>query len=85
MGCFPWATCRSPSGLFVRTLQYPAIQGRMLTQPSSKASRTLENLEAGDIKLSDTDLAEVNEIIGAHTVKGGRYLGKSDQGVFLWG
>ncbi|TEB33784.1 aldo/keto reductase [Coprinellus micaceus] len=52
---------------------------------SSKASRTLENLEAGDIKLSDTDLAEVNEIIGAHTVKGGRYLGKSDQEMFLWG
>ena len=45
----------------------------------------MENLEAGDIKLSGADLAEANEIISAHTVKGGRYLGKSDQEMFLWG
>ncbi|RXW18079.1 hypothetical protein EST38_g7777 [Candolleomyces aberdarensis] len=52
---------------------------------SSKASRTLENLQAGDIKLSEDDLAEVNKIINSHEVKGDRYFGKSDEEMHLWG
>ena len=50
-----------------------------------KASRTLENLQAGDIKLSEGDLAEVNKIIDTHEVKGDRYFGKSDEEMHLWG
>ncbi|KAF5325869.1 hypothetical protein D9611_000977 [Ephemerocybe angulata] len=51
---------------------------------SSKASRALENLEAGDIKLSDKDFAETTRIIDEFEVKGDRYYG-DDKAAHLWG
>jgi pyridoxine 4-dehydrogenase len=50
-----------------------------------KANRTLENLEAGDLKLSQADLAEVNAVLDSHEVKGDRHFGVSDQELNLWG
>lgn len=52
---------------------------------SSKSTRTLENLEAGDLKLSNDQLAEINMAIETHEVKGDRYYGLSDQEAHLWG
>ncbi|EAU87803.1 aldo/keto reductase [Coprinopsis cinerea okayama7 len=52
---------------------------------SSKSSRTLENLKAGDIQLSDADLDEINKVIATHQVKGDRYFGQSEEESHLWG
>ncbi|KAJ3509019.1 hypothetical protein NMY22_g16434 [Coprinellus aureogranulatus] len=51
---------------------------------SSKASRTLENLGAGDLKLSDADLAEVNNVLNSHEVKGDRQFGMDEKELNLW-
>lgn len=50
-----------------------------------KASRTLENLEAGDIKLGEEDLTELNNIVSNHQAKGDRYYGSAEMESFLWG
>ncbi|KAF6749800.1 aldo/keto reductase [Ephemerocybe angulata] len=52
---------------------------------SSKASRTLENLEAGDIKLSAKDFEEITKFIDDFEVKGDRYFGQDDKEAHLWG
>jgi pyridoxine 4-dehydrogenase len=41
-------------------------------------------LQAGDIKLSEDDLAEVNKIVDTHEIKGDRYHGNDEQ-AHLWG
>ncbi|KZT67696.1 Aldo/keto reductase [Daedalea quercina L-15889] len=51
---------------------------------SSKNERTLENLAAGDVQLTEADLAEINEAIAKHEVKGDRYFG-NPQIAHLWG
>ncbi|TFK19490.1 aldo/keto reductase [Coprinopsis marcescibilis] len=51
---------------------------------SSKASRTLENLAAGEIKLSKEDFAEITAIVEKSEVKGDRYFGKSEEAMGLW-
>jgi hypothetical protein len=48
-----------------------------------KASRVLENLAAGSIKLSEEELHEINELIKDHDF-GHRYYG-SDEQAGLWG
>ncbi|KAH6912098.1 aldo/keto reductase [Coprinopsis sp. MPI-PUGE-AT-0042] len=50
---------------------------------SSKATRVLENLAAGNIKLSEEELHEINELIKDHDF-GHRYYG-SDEQAGLWG
>ncbi|KAJ7226190.1 aldo/keto reductase [Mycena rebaudengoi] len=52
---------------------------------SSKASRTLENLQAGDVVLSAADVQEMNDIIAKHGVKGDRQMGVPDEMLHLWG
>ncbi|KAJ7271737.1 aldo/keto reductase [Mycena rebaudengoi] len=52
---------------------------------SSKASRTLENLHAGDVVLSAADVQEMNDIIAKHGVKGDRQIGVPDEMLHLWG
>ncbi|KAH9934624.1 aldo/keto reductase [Fomitopsis serialis] len=51
---------------------------------SSKKERTLENAAGGDVELTEADLAEINEAIARHEVKGDRYFG-NDQAAHLWG
>ncbi|KAJ2922171.1 hypothetical protein H1R20_g14926, partial [Candolleomyces eurysporus] len=51
---------------------------------SAKASRILENLEAGDLELSSADLAKVNAIIETAEIKGDRYYGLTDEEAHLW-
>ncbi|KAJ7222581.1 aldo/keto reductase [Mycena pura] len=52
---------------------------------SSKATRTLENLEAGDIVLDAEELKKMNEIIEKHGVKGDRSNGLPPEQMHLWG
>ncbi|KAJ7714574.1 aldo/keto reductase [Mycena maculata] len=52
---------------------------------SSKSTRTLENLEAGDVVLSAEELKEMNEVIAKHGVKGDRSVGLTDEQMHLWG
>ncbi|KIK69358.1 hypothetical protein GYMLUDRAFT_214481 [Collybiopsis luxurians FD-317 M1] len=51
---------------------------------SSKATRTLENLEGGDVELTKEELAAVQQVLDANPVAGERYLGKQVD-LFLWG
>ncbi|KAJ7236187.1 aldo/keto reductase [Mycena rebaudengoi] len=52
---------------------------------SSKASRTLENLEAGEVELSATDVKEMNDVIEKYGVKGDRQMGLPEEKLRLWG
>jgi len=51
---------------------------------SSKASRTLENIQAGDIVFSQAELKEISDLLAKHEVKGDRYFGMSDEQLHLW-
>jgi len=51
---------------------------------SSVKKRTLENLAAGDIVLTEADKAEIANITATHEVKGDRYFG-NDAAAHLWG
>jgi len=48
---------------------------------SSHAKRTRENCAGGDIELSTEDIKEINSVISATEVKGGRYAHQT----YLWG
>ncbi|KAI0673095.1 aldo/keto reductase [Trametes maxima] len=53
---------------------------------SSNKKRNLENIAAGNVELTEADLAEVDDILAKHTVKGGRYRDDVDPTVLhLWG
>ncbi|KAJ7294084.1 aldo/keto reductase [Mycena rebaudengoi] len=52
---------------------------------SSKATRTLENLEAGDVVLSAEEMEEIGDVIGRYGVKGDRAMGLSDEQMHHWG
>ncbi|KAH9950693.1 aldo/keto reductase [Amylocystis lapponica] len=52
---------------------------------SSHKKRTLENLAAADIALTDAEIAEIAEILDKHTVKGGRYVDVDPKVLHLWG
>ncbi|KAF9056835.1 aldo/keto reductase [Rhodocollybia butyracea] len=57
----------------------------MLPLPgSSKSSRTLENLYAGDIKLSAEEVKAIEDILAVYPVVGDRYFGGAEQAL-LWG
>jgi len=51
---------------------------------SSHKKRTLENLAGGNVLLSEQDMAEINDAISKHEVKGDRYFGKPEM-AHLWG
>ncbi|EIW60012.1 aldo/keto reductase [Trametes versicolor FP-101664 SS1] len=53
---------------------------------SSNKKRNLENLAAGDVELTPAELAEIDDILAKHTVKGGRYNDAVDPKMLhLWG
>ena len=56
----------------------------MLMRVDSKKERTLENLAGGDVQLTETDVAEINEVLARHEVKGDRYFGNAEA-AHLWG
>ncbi|KAJ7628794.1 aldo/keto reductase [Roridomyces roridus] len=51
---------------------------------SSKAERTLENLQGGDVELKAQEVAELTAIAERGDVKGGRYFGGAEM-QYLWG
>ncbi|KAF9068477.1 aldo/keto reductase [Rhodocollybia butyracea] len=51
---------------------------------SSKALRTLENLQGGDVKLTEEELKDIDQVLAANPVAGDRYFGKAVD-VHLWG
>ncbi|PCH38101.1 aldo/keto reductase [Wolfiporia cocos MD-104 SS10] len=51
---------------------------------SSTKKRTLENLSAGEIVLTDTEKAEIGKILTDYEVKGDRYFG-DDAMAYVWG
>ncbi|KAI0328559.1 aldo/keto reductase [Cubamyces sp. BRFM 1775] len=54
---------------------------------SSSKKRNLENIAASEIELTEADLAEIDEILAKHTIKGGRYRDDVDPEhvLHLWG
>ncbi|KAE9397434.1 Aldo/keto reductase [Gymnopus androsaceus JB14] len=50
---------------------------------SSKASRTLENLQGGDVELTE-ELKGIADVLAAHPVAGERYYGAAAD-LYLWG
>jgi pyridoxine 4-dehydrogenase len=52
---------------------------------SSKASRTLENLGAAKVSLTDAEISELNKIVDECEVKGGRYNDAAEPHMHLWG
>ena len=56
-----------------------------MTGVGSHAKRTLENISAGDIELSESDKAEVWKVINEFEVKGDRYFGADPKAMHLWG
>ncbi|KAE9397423.1 aldo/keto reductase [Gymnopus androsaceus JB14] len=51
---------------------------------SSKASRTLENLQGGDVELTAEELKGIADVLAAHPVAGERYYGAAAD-LYLWG
>ncbi|KZT07914.1 aldo/keto reductase [Laetiporus sulphureus 93-53] len=51
---------------------------------SSNKKRTLENLAAADIVLTEADKAEIAKVMSEHHIKGDRYFG-NDAAAMLWG
>ncbi|KAF9073210.1 aldo/keto reductase [Rhodocollybia butyracea] len=51
---------------------------------SSKASRTLENLQGGEVKLTEEELNAIGSVLAANPVAGDRYWGKHVD-LHLWG
>ncbi|TFK54998.1 aldo/keto reductase [Heliocybe sulcata] len=52
---------------------------------SSHKKRTLENLGAVEVDLSEQDMQEIGRIIASHEVKGKRYMDVPDEVLNLWG
>ncbi|KAI0780798.1 aldo/keto reductase [Trametes elegans] len=53
---------------------------------SSNKKRILENIAAGDVELTEADVAEISDILAKHPVKGGRYVDNVDpKALHLWG
>ncbi|KAI0362252.1 aldo/keto reductase [Trametes cingulata] len=53
---------------------------------SSNKKRNLENIAAGEVELTEADLAEIDEILAKNPVKGGRYNDEVDpNALHLWG
>jgi diketogulonate reductase-like aldo/keto reductase len=47
--------------------------------------RTLENLSAGDVELSEEDLAEIAQLLEKYPRKGARYIdGVKEDQLHLW-
>ncbi|KAK7064861.1 Aldo/keto reductase [Favolaschia claudopus] len=68
-------------------IAWVAAQGtRVIPLPgSSKASRTLENLEAGEVVLDAGEVKALSDIVAKYGVKGDRGYGTTDEQVHYWG
>jgi diketogulonate reductase-like aldo/keto reductase len=56
------------------------------SNPSRHASRTLENLDAAKIQLTQAEVDEITAIVDKHGVMGGRYFDQVPQEhLRLWG
>ncbi|KAI8998519.1 aldo/keto reductase [Trametes punicea] len=70
--CIAWVSSRGP-----HVIPLPG---------STSKRRVLENLDAGDIELTEAELTEIDNIMAKHAVKGGRYRDDVDPAVLhLWG
>ncbi|KAG8943536.1 hypothetical protein FRC04_002824 [Tulasnella sp. 424] len=52
---------------------------------SSKAHRVKQNLDAGNIKLTQEEMKSIKDVLESVEVSGGRYFGKSKEQEMLWG
>lgn len=52
---------------------------------SSKAHRVKQNLDAGNINLTEEDMKAIKDVLASVEVSGGRYFGKSKEQELLWG
>ncbi|KAI9063462.1 aldo/keto reductase [Trametes sanguinea] len=52
---------------------------------STRQDRTLENLAAGDISLTDEEKNEIADAMETYPVKGGRYFDDAEADAILWG
>ncbi|KAI0831436.1 aldo/keto reductase [Trametes gibbosa] len=64
-----------------------SLGAHLLPLPGScNKKRNLENIAAGDIVLTEAELAEIAAALTTHTIKGGRYVDDVDPKVLhLWG
>lgn len=87
MGSVAWTAYATSPGILVRVL-LGIIEflssGLTINMFCRKASRTLENLQAGDIELTPEEVKAVDDIIVANPVVGDRYFGQSDEEAHLW-
>ncbi|KAG8888166.1 hypothetical protein FRB98_008275 [Tulasnella sp. 332] len=62
-----------------------ALGPHMVPIPGSvRATRVKENLEAGNVVMSESEIQEISGLLDTHPVKGGRYAG-GDTELRLWG
>ncbi|KAG8929812.1 hypothetical protein FRC01_003735 [Tulasnella sp. 417] len=52
---------------------------------SSKAHRVRQNLDAGNIKLTEKEMKSITDVLASMEVTGGRYFGMSKEQELLWG
>jgi len=69
--CIAWVSSRGP-----HIMPLPG---------SSNKKRTLENLEGADVELTLEELKEIDQVLEAHTVAGGRYIDGLETRFNLWG
>ena len=89
MGLVARSACHSPSGLFVShpsTNHDGAFKYRSYgtTLFARHVKRTLENLGAIDVTLTEEEITAVAKILDEHPVIGDRYFGEGSTGI-LWG
>ncbi|KAG8946123.1 hypothetical protein FRC00_009757, partial [Tulasnella sp. 408] len=52
---------------------------------SSKAHRVKQNMDAGNIKLTEEEMQSIKDVLASTEVTGGRYFGMSKEQEMLWG
>jgi pyridoxine 4-dehydrogenase len=55
------------------------------TRYNRSKSRKMENLEGGEVELSEAEAREIMDAVAGHGVKGGRYTDAPDNVLHLWG
>ena len=56
-----------------------------LQQNRRNKTRTIENLAGGDVDLTAEEVAEINNILEAYPVKGGRFVREAEDDAQTWG
>jgi pyridoxine 4-dehydrogenase len=86
--CLAWVSSLSPVMLPIPGSSY-VVRSRVklladLFFTCRKSTRTLENLQAGDVVLSADELKAVTEAVESHEVRGDRYGGQTEKEAHLW-